>query len=146
LFEHLEGDLGAIVTPGLDLVYRDRVTVRLSGRTITGEQSTRDICVCGPGAFIILKALAFGMRGLPKDAYDMLYVAICSTWRETTSPPLPRSHGAWLPCSTLQMPDEPSRSTGENPLGFVGSVEVGLLVILRSMKSIPSAEERRCLT
>ena len=30
--------------------------------------------VCGPAAFIVLKALAFGDRVEPKDAYDLLYV------------------------------------------------------------------------
>lgn len=30
--------------------------------------------VCGPGAYIVLKALAFGSRGENKDAYDLFYV------------------------------------------------------------------------
>jgi hypothetical protein len=34
----------------------------------------REIQVCGPGAFIVLKALAFDKRGKPKDAYDLFYV------------------------------------------------------------------------
>lgn len=34
----------------------------------------RTIRVCGPGAFIVLKALAFDKRGKPKDAYDLYYV------------------------------------------------------------------------
>jgi hypothetical protein len=30
--------------------------------------------VCGPGAFVVLKALAFRSRGEAKDAYDLYYV------------------------------------------------------------------------
>jgi hypothetical protein len=73
--KHLQSDFGAIITPGLDLAFRDGVNLRLSGRTIMGEHSTRDLGVCGPGAFVVLKALAFGTRGLAKDAYDLFYVA-----------------------------------------------------------------------
>jgi hypothetical protein len=72
--KHLQSDFAAIITPGLDLAFRDGVKLRLSGRTIMGEYATRDIGVCGPGAFVVLKALAFGTRGLPKDAYDLFYV------------------------------------------------------------------------
>jgi predicted nucleotidyltransferase len=30
--------------------------------------------VCGPGAFVVLKALAFDQRGENKDAYDLYFV------------------------------------------------------------------------
>lgn len=43
-------------------------------RTIMGEDAARDVWVCGPGAFVVLKALAFGSRGENKDAYDLFYV------------------------------------------------------------------------
>jgi len=33
----------------------------------------RDVYVCGPGAFVVLKALAFRKRGENKDAYDLYY-------------------------------------------------------------------------
>lgn len=46
----------------------------LSGSTIMGEDATRDVWVCGPGAYVVLKALAFGSRGENKDAYDLIYV------------------------------------------------------------------------
>lgn len=39
-----------------------------------GEDATRDVWVCGPGAYVVLKALAFGSRGENKDAYDLFYV------------------------------------------------------------------------
>jgi hypothetical protein len=32
------------------------------------------VWICGPGAYVVLKALAFGSRGENKDAYDLFYV------------------------------------------------------------------------
>lgn len=72
--KHLEADFGAIITPGLELAFVDRELISLRDRTTMGEQATRDIPVCGPGAFVVLKALAFQNRGKPKDAYDLYYV------------------------------------------------------------------------
>ena len=72
--QHLCSDFGAVVTPGLQLAFRDRQLVKLSGRTILGERASRSIWVCGPGAFVVLKSLAFGSRGENKDAYDLYYV------------------------------------------------------------------------
>ncbi len=71
--KHLESDFGAVITPGLNLAFRDREIVPMDGITIMGERAKRDIPVCGPGAFVILKALAFRSRGEPKDAYDLYY-------------------------------------------------------------------------
>ena len=71
---HIEGDFAAIITEGLDLAFRDRRFVTRKGCTPSGEQATRDIPVCGPGAFTVLKALAFRNRGENKDAYDLHYV------------------------------------------------------------------------
>ena len=71
---HIETDLAAVITPGLDLAFLDRRWITLSGATLSGEQATRAIPVCGPGAFTVLKALAFGNRGENKDAYDLFYV------------------------------------------------------------------------
>ena len=39
-----------------------------------GERATREIWICGPGAYVVLKALAFSLRGENKDAYDLFYV------------------------------------------------------------------------
>jgi hypothetical protein len=47
----------------------------MEGRTLHGEKLARDIPVCGVGAFVILKALAFRQRGENKDAYDLYYVS-----------------------------------------------------------------------
>ncbi len=71
---HFESDLAAIVTPGLELAFRDRRWKELSGRIPSGACATRGIPVCGPGAFTVLKALAFGNRAENKDAYDLFYV------------------------------------------------------------------------
>lgn len=72
--KHLEADFSAIVMDGLELSFMDRDMVSLSGRTLYGESVERRIGVCGPGAFVILKALAFGRRGYGKDAYDLFYM------------------------------------------------------------------------
>lgn len=70
----LEGDLSAIITPGLQLAQEEREEILLEGRTLKGERVSRPIPVCGPGAFVVLKALAFNDRGEPKDAFDLVYV------------------------------------------------------------------------
>ena len=64
----------AVITPGLHLAFDDRICVPVSGRTPFGEQATRNVWVCGPGAYLVLKALAFRSRGANKDAYDLHYV------------------------------------------------------------------------
>lgn len=71
---HIEEEFAAVITPGLHLAFQDRQRISLVGSTILGEKANRDLWVCGPGAFVILKALAFGTRGENKDAYDLYYV------------------------------------------------------------------------
>lgn len=71
---HFEKDLAAIVIPGLSLAFQDVVRVQVDGRTPPGELAQRTIQVCGPGAFVVLKALAFEGRGEGKDAYDLYYI------------------------------------------------------------------------
>jgi len=70
----LTRDWAAIIAPGLHLAFKNNRVVRLSGKTIAGETAQRDICVCGAGAFVVLKALAFHIRGENKDAYDLFYL------------------------------------------------------------------------
>jgi hypothetical protein len=72
--KHIQSDFAAIVTPGLRLAFIDRQRITLSGRTIIGEETSREVWVCGPGAYTVLKALAFDGRGENKDAYDLYYV------------------------------------------------------------------------
>ena len=69
----IEHDFAAVISPGLRLAFVDRKKIALSGKTIFGEKAARDIWVCGPGAFVVLKALAFRKRGENKDAYDLYY-------------------------------------------------------------------------
>jgi len=71
---NIESDFAAVIAPGLTLAFRDRRRVRIDGRTILGEKATREVWVCGPGAFVVLKALAFLGRGENKDAYDLYYL------------------------------------------------------------------------
>lgn len=71
---HIERDFAALIAPGLSLAFQDRIEVHLDGRTILGERASRKIWVCGPGAYVVLKALAFDLRGENKDAYDLFYV------------------------------------------------------------------------
>lgn len=71
---NIEPDFAALIAPGLHLAFEDRVRITLSGATILGERATRDIWVCGPGAFVVLKAFAFRLRGENKDAYDLYYL------------------------------------------------------------------------
>lgn len=70
----LEPDLAALVTQGLDLAFEEKIDVVLDGVTIKGEKLRRTIPVCGPAAFLILKALAFADRMEHKDAFDLVYV------------------------------------------------------------------------
>ncbi len=70
----LTKDWAAIIAPGLHLAFKNDQVVTLDGRTIVGERARRDIRVCGAGAFVVLKALAFHIRGENKDAYDLFYL------------------------------------------------------------------------
>jgi hypothetical protein len=71
---NIEQDFAAVIAPGLHLAFENRRKVRLEGLTILGEPATREIWVCGAGAYVVLKALAFGIRGENKDAYDLFYL------------------------------------------------------------------------
>jgi len=70
----LEGDFGVLIAPGLELAFDEREQVTIEGHTLKGERVTRTIPVCGPAAFVVLKAFAFGDRAEPKDAFDLVYV------------------------------------------------------------------------
>jgi hypothetical protein len=45
----LEGDFGALITPGLQLAPDERIEVTLDGRTLKNEAAVRAVPVCGPG-------------------------------------------------------------------------------------------------
>jgi hypothetical protein len=74
LFPLTAKDWATIIAPGLHLAFQNNRKVTLSGKTIVGKTAQRDICVCGAGAFVVLKALAFHIRGENKDAYDLFYL------------------------------------------------------------------------
>ena len=71
---HIDRGFAAVVNECLHLAFEDRQRVSLSGTTPLGENATREVWVCGPGSFTVLKTLAFRNRGANKDAYDMTYV------------------------------------------------------------------------
>ena len=71
---NLEKDFAAIIMTGLEVVARDSQLIVVKGRTLLDEQAEREIRVCGPGAFVALKARALHNRGKEKDAYDLVYV------------------------------------------------------------------------
>ena len=70
---HIGSDLAAIVTPGLELAFKDRCWKESSGSTPTGASATRSFPGCEPGVFTVLKVLALGNRAENKDAYDLFY-------------------------------------------------------------------------
>jgi hypothetical protein len=70
----LEEDFAAFIMPGTHLAFADREQIVLEGKTLFGEQAKRSIYVCGPGAYVVLKARALRMRGENKDAYDLYYL------------------------------------------------------------------------
>lgn len=72
--QNLENDFAAIVLPGGQLAFRDRLSVAITGKDLRGASASRSIWVCGPAAFLILKAFAHERREEPKDAYDIWYL------------------------------------------------------------------------
>ena len=74
MLRNIEADFAAVIAPGLHLAFQDQEQITLLGSTIVGEQAIRDVYVCGPGAYVVLKSLAFRLRGENKDAYDLYYL------------------------------------------------------------------------
>ncbi len=70
----IESDFAAVIAPGLHLAFQDSEQVTLEGKTVMGERAKRNIQVCGPGAYVVLKSIAFRLRGENKDAYDLYYL------------------------------------------------------------------------
>lgn len=75
LTHHLTKDLAALRTLGLRLAFEDAEVREVSGTTLEEDAAARPVRVCGPAAFIVLKAIAFRNRNKEKDAYDLVYVA-----------------------------------------------------------------------
>ena len=72
--QNLEGDFAAIVTAALPLAFEDFVSVSIEGTTLADEVAARTVKVCGPAAFVAMKAHAVRLRAKDKDAYDLVYV------------------------------------------------------------------------
>ena len=72
--QSLEGDFAAIVTAALPLAFRDFVSVTIEGTTLADEVASRSVKVCGPAAFVAMKAHAVRRRAKDKVAYDLVYV------------------------------------------------------------------------
>ncbi len=72
--QNLEGDFAAIVTPALPLAFEDFEQVVIDDVTPPGERAKRTVRVCGPAAFVVMKAHALRLRGENKDAYDLVYL------------------------------------------------------------------------
>lgn len=72
--KNIEPDFAAFIAPGLRIAFLDVERITLDGRTIRGEEARRSVQVCGPAAFVVMKALALRLRGENKDAYDLTYL------------------------------------------------------------------------
>lgn len=72
--QHLSGDFGAIILHAGELAFLDRISREVSGTNLQGAKDTRAMWVCGPAAFLVLKAFAHRRRNEPKDAYDIDYL------------------------------------------------------------------------
>jgi hypothetical protein len=70
----LEQDFGAIVTRGAHLVRKDRILVKIEGENLRRAKDACGVWVCGPAAFLVLKAFALVGREKFKDAFDLDYV------------------------------------------------------------------------
>ncbi|MFQ5473385.1 MAG: hypothetical protein ACE5FA_10945, partial [Dehalococcoidia bacterium] len=56
---HLTENLGALRVSGAHLAFDDAEWREIEGQTFDGDHVNRRIQVCGPAAFIVLKAIAF---------------------------------------------------------------------------------------
>lgn len=74
--QSLTGELAAFTMRGLDLALLNRVIITMAGEDLDGRNVERDLPVCSPELFIMLKALAIAGRAKPKDAYDVHYVLL----------------------------------------------------------------------
>ena len=70
----LTRDLAAIATKGLALAFQDSMWRTVAGTALDGDEVEREVRVCGPAAFVVLKAFAMRGRKKEKDAYDLAYV------------------------------------------------------------------------
>ena len=72
---HLEGDFGAVISPGLDLAFKDRMIQPLAGLNARGDYLSRSVWVCGPGALVVLKGTRVPWAG---EAQGRLRSVLCA--------------------------------------------------------------------
>lgn len=73
--KHLAAGFAAFGMPGLELALHDRVKISIAeGPTPSGNMTSGEFYVCGPGSFVVLKALAYKNRNFDKDPYDLYLV------------------------------------------------------------------------
>jgi hypothetical protein len=72
--QSLEADFAAVVTPALPVAFVNKVAILIDDETPAGELAKRTVNVCGPAAFVVMKAHALRLRGENKDAYDLVYI------------------------------------------------------------------------
>lgn len=101
---HLDQGLAAIVVPGLELVAGDRMRVTIEGLTLFDEPAERDVWVCGPGAFVILRLWPGGCAANPRTSTTS-GTSSAATESETTH----RWRRMWPPASVRS-----SRPTGHD--------------------------------
>lgn len=71
----LTSTLAAFSYPSLDIAFADWKGISIRGMLPSGATAEREVRVCGPAAFVLLKALAFADKGSRwKDAYDIYYL------------------------------------------------------------------------
>lgn len=58
----------------LRMAFADRLQREITHSNFQGQTKTVCANICGPGAFLAIKALTYRRRNLDKDAYDLVYV------------------------------------------------------------------------
>jgi hypothetical protein len=72
--QQIVAELPPTISRPLRLAFKDRICTRLQGNDLHGREIAIDANVCGPGAYVAIKALTFDDRQLNKDAYDLYFV------------------------------------------------------------------------
>ena len=99
------------------MAFKDRRWIELSGSLPSGAWATRNIPVCGPGAFTVLKALAFGNRTENKDAYDLFYLWSGVGVPEVTESLVPLQPDSYIEDSLSVIERDFCHHDGAGPIG-----------------------------
>lgn len=74
--QSLTTDLAAVMIRGLELALANRRIISVSGLDLEPRNVVRNVPVCPPDIFVVLKALAILGRDKKKHAYDIHYVLL----------------------------------------------------------------------